>query len=97
VGGWDGNVYCIDASTGANVWTYTTQGHVSSSPAVSGGCVYVGSWDHNVYALGLPQASTPAKGLEIWTLAIILIIVLAIISAVVLVFFRQKATKNTKT
>jgi outer membrane protein assembly factor BamB len=45
------NVYCLDASTGAKIWNYTTQGGVDSSPAVVGGYVYVGGWDGNVYCL----------------------------------------------
>jgi hypothetical protein len=42
-------------------WNYTTGGYVFSSPAVANGVVYVGSLDHNVYAL---NASTGAK---VWT------------------------------
>ncbi|MGW9211334.1 outer membrane protein assembly factor BamB family protein [Embleya sp. NPDC055664] len=33
------------------LWTYTTADRVTSSPTVANGVVYVGSWDHNVYAL----------------------------------------------
>jgi len=43
-------VYALDASTGALKWNYATGKEVESSPAVSGGIVYVGSWDKNVYA-----------------------------------------------
>jgi hypothetical protein len=50
-------VYALDASTGAFKWSYTTGSPVQSSPAVSGGVVYVGSDDDNVYAL---DASTGA-------------------------------------
>ena len=32
-------------------WTFTTSGGVISSPAVANGVLYVGSEDHNVYAL----------------------------------------------
>src|ERR1700680_3487186 len=39
-------------------WSYTTDGSVVSSPAVSNGVVYVGSQDSNVYAL---NAETGAK------------------------------------
>jgi outer membrane protein assembly factor BamB len=51
VGASDGNVYALNASTGAFVWNYTTGGVVFSSPAVVGGVVYVGSEDNYVYAL----------------------------------------------
>jgi outer membrane protein assembly factor BamB len=58
VGSLDGNVYALNASTGAFKWSYTTGDYVYSSPAVSGGRVYVGSADNMVYAL---NASTGAK------------------------------------
>ena len=39
VGSTDGNVYAIDAATGAQRWKFATQGRVVSSPAVQGGIV----------------------------------------------------------
>jgi outer membrane protein assembly factor BamB len=50
-------VYCLNATSGAFVWSYKTVDSVESSPAVVGGLVYVGSDDHNVYCL---NASTGA-------------------------------------
>jgi parallel beta-helix repeat protein len=38
-------------TTNQTLWTYTTGNEVGSSPAVVGGVVYVGSYDHKVYAL----------------------------------------------
>jgi outer membrane protein assembly factor BamB len=43
VGSADNNVYALDASTGAKLWSYTTGFFVESSPAVANGVVYVGS------------------------------------------------------
>jgi len=40
------------------LWNYTTRGNVESSASVVGGVVYLGSNDHNVYAL---NAATGAK------------------------------------
>jgi hypothetical protein len=37
-------------------WSYTTGGTVQSSPAVANGVVYIGSADHNVYALNARTA-----------------------------------------
>jgi outer membrane protein assembly factor BamB len=54
----DGNVYALDASTGAKLWSYATGNVVVSSPAVANGVVYVGSANGNVYAL---NAGTGAK------------------------------------
>ena len=53
-----GHVYALNASTGAQLWSFETGGPVDSSPAVANGVVYIGSWDHNLYAL---NASTGAK------------------------------------
>jgi len=51
------------ALTGALRWNYGTGNEVHSSPAVVGGTVYIGSYDHNVYAL---NANTGAKTLELY-------------------------------
>ncbi len=45
-------------STNQTSWNYWTGSYVTSSPAVVGGVVYVGSGDNNVYAL---NANTSAK------------------------------------
>jgi hypothetical protein len=52
VGSGDGKVYCLNAATGAFVWSYKTGGYVWSSPAVAGDVVYVGSTDWKSYAFG---------------------------------------------
>ena len=54
----DGNVYALNASTGAKLWSYNTGAPYVSSPAVANGVVYIGAGDGNVYAL---NASTGAK------------------------------------
>lgn len=53
VGSYDGNVYALNATTGAKLWSYTTGNLVTSSPAVANGALYIGSGDANVYAFGL--------------------------------------------
>jgi outer membrane protein assembly factor BamB len=53
VGSYDNNVYALDASTGAKLWSYTTGNAIGSSPTVANGVVYVGSGDNNLYAFGL--------------------------------------------
>jgi len=60
VGSFDGNVYALNASTGAELWSYATGSWVYSSTAVANGVVYVGS-DANVSAL---NAST---GTLLWS------------------------------
>jgi outer membrane protein assembly factor BamB len=56
VGSADNNVYALNASTGALLWSYLTDASVVSSPAVANGVVYVASNDV-MYAL---NASTGA-------------------------------------
>ena len=51
VGADDGNVYALDATDGAPLWTYETGDVVRSTAVVSNGVVYVGSNDSNLYAL----------------------------------------------
>ena len=63
VGSDDGNLYALNASTGAKLWSFATGSSVYSSPAIADGVVYVGSDDFNVYAL---NASTGAK---LWSFA----------------------------
>ena len=57
VGSDDGNLYALNATSGAKLWNYTTSGG-TSSPAVAGSVVFVGGFDGNLYAL---SASTGNK------------------------------------
>ena len=62
VGSYDTKVYCLNAATGAFVWSYTTGSAVwGSSPDVVGGFVYVGSNDTKVYCLNA------ATGAFVWS------------------------------
>jgi len=47
-----GYVVAMDAVTGRQLWR-ARMGVTESSPLVVGGLVYVGSWDHKIYALDL--------------------------------------------
>lgn len=50
-GSGDGNVYALDAETGAQKWRFQTGDVVHSSPAVADNTLYIGSWDTYLYAL----------------------------------------------
>jgi outer membrane protein assembly factor BamB len=50
-GSGDGNVYALDAGSGAVRWKFHTGNVVHASPAVANDTVYVGSWDSYFYAL----------------------------------------------
>src|SRR5260370_33893704 len=52
------NVYALNATTGAILWSYTTGNAIESSPAVVNGVVYIGSFDNKLYAFHLP-GTTP--------------------------------------
>ena len=41
----------MNATTGEQIWNYTTGSSIESSPTVVGGDVYVGSEDGNLYCL----------------------------------------------
>jgi outer membrane protein assembly factor BamB len=50
-GSGDGNVYALDARSGAPKWKFHTNDVVHASPAISGGTLFIGSWDSYMYAL----------------------------------------------
>jgi outer membrane protein assembly factor BamB len=51
IGSRDGNIYALDAMTGAEQWRFPTGDSVQSTAAVVDGVVYVGGGDGIVYAL----------------------------------------------
>ena len=57
-GSGDGNVYAVDAATGALKWKFKTGDVVHASPAIADGMVFIGSWDSYFYAL---DAATGAQ------------------------------------
>ncbi len=59
-GSGDGNLYAIDAATGAMRWKFATGDVVHSSPAYADGILYFGSWDSYFYAVDA------ATGKEKW-------------------------------
>jgi len=59
-GSGDGNIYSVNAGTGALNWKYKTGDVVHASPAIADGTLYIGSWDSYFYALDA------ASGQERW-------------------------------
>ncbi|MCJ7762238.1 PQQ-binding-like beta-propeller repeat protein [Candidatus Bathyarchaeota archaeon] len=58
------NVYCLNATTGAHIWNYTTSATVMySSPVVADGKIYLCTWGGSVYCLNA------ATGAFIWNYA----------------------------
>ncbi|MDB5230792.1 MAG: hypothetical protein JWN76_1597 [Chitinophagaceae bacterium] len=47
----DGNVYCVNATTGKELWKFHTDGPVTSSAAIYNGVVYFSSRDGYLYAV----------------------------------------------
>jgi len=47
-------IFALDASTGTQLWRYTTGAEVDSSQTIVNGILYSGSTDGNVYAFHLP-------------------------------------------
>ena len=60
VGDWRGIVYCYVARTGELKWTFRTKGQIKGALALASNRLYVGSYDHRVYALN------PLTGKLIW-------------------------------
>lgn len=59
-GSGDGNVYALNAASGAVNWKFKTGDVVHASAAIAGGTVFIGSWDSYFYALDA------ATGKEKW-------------------------------
>jgi outer membrane protein assembly factor BamB len=57
-GGWDGNVYALDADTGDCVWDFETNDPIIGGLVLAGGRLFAASTDGNLYALD------PATGIE---------------------------------
>ncbi len=51
IGSKDKNIYCLNASTGAQIWNHTTGGMVYSSPTIVNNRLYIGSSDNKLYCL----------------------------------------------
>lgn len=60
LGGRDKIVHALQATTGKELWSFTTRSRVESSPAIAQGRVYIGSNDGRFYVLDL------ATGAKIW-------------------------------
>lgn len=60
IGSYNGNIYALNLTTGAKLWSYNTGGWVWSS-AIAGGVIYVGSSGSNVCALNA------TNGTELWS------------------------------
>jgi len=56
----NGTFYALNASTGAEIWGFTADSMFSSSPAVVGSTVYIGSFAGTIYALNT------TNGNELW-------------------------------
>ena len=52
-----GALHAIDIGTNDPSWTFRTDGPVWSSPTVENGVVFIGSLDHNVYAVNFDDGS----------------------------------------
>lgn len=59
-GSGDGNLYALDAATGAQRWKFATGDVVHASPAYDAGTIYFGSWDSYLYAVDA------ATGVQKW-------------------------------
>lgn len=69
-GGVGPQAICLDEATGNENWAVSIGGHSTSTPAVHGGVVFIGSDDNNVYALHADTGAvkwTYTTGAEVWS------------------------------
>jgi outer membrane protein assembly factor BamB len=65
-GSGDDNIYALDASTGAKLWSFATHGSVRSSPALANGVVYFGTFDISSFS-GDFYALNANTGAKLWS------------------------------
>ena len=53
-------IFCLDAKTGTKLWSFTTQSHCESTPAVADGIVAFGAGNDGIYGLDA------VTGKEVW-------------------------------
>jgi len=59
VGALDGNLYCLDANTGTQIWKFITQGPIQGTPTIVNGMIY---FDSETGGLPSYLATPPANG-----------------------------------
>jgi outer membrane protein assembly factor BamB len=94
MGDWANNIYCLNITTGAEIWAYTTGAHVNSSPAIVGGSVFVASWDHRVYAFGTSSTVTEPFSINSEYLLILGVIAAIVVVMIVIFIARKRASKQ---
>jgi len=57
IGGSDGRVYALDATTGDKLWEFATGEKIWGTPAIDGNTLYIGSFDKKLYALNTADGS----------------------------------------
>ena len=89
MGSFDKNLYALEASSGALLWSYLTLDKVISSPAISDEAVYFGSYDHLVYAVGSSSKSPHYDQSNNLIIIILFVVAIVIISITTLVLLRR--------
>jgi hypothetical protein len=78
--------------TGAFIWSYATGGMVVSSPAIANNIVYVGSYNHMLYAFGSLSSKQPPS-LSFAVLISLILLITAVLSAVLATVLYKKKHK----
>lgn len=61
LGSTDGNLYAIDAESGAQRWKFNAKSRIPSTPAIAAGTVYFTSYDGNLYAVDAASGAVKWK------------------------------------
>jgi len=59
IGSMNGYLYALNAGTGAQLWSFSNPGYITSSPAVVNGVVYIGAANGVIYALDAASGAQP--------------------------------------
>ncbi len=89
-GSYDGKIYALNSADGSFVWSYQTGDWVVSSPAVVNGVLYVGSYDHFVYAIGAINNTQDQTGYPTMLIMILTVGLIAVLIVVGILYWRKR-------
>src|SRR3990172_4120895 len=99
MGSYDGKVYALDAATGDFIWSYLTAVFGMSSSAGADSAVYIGSYDHWLYAFGSASSGeengTPSAPIPLLPVIAIAVAAVVAVSLVGILLCRRKLQRQT--
>ncbi|MDR0460998.1 MAG: PQQ-binding-like beta-propeller repeat protein [Nitrososphaerota archaeon] len=94
---WD--VYAFNATSGLQLWNFSTTNRIRTSPCIYDGVLYIGSIDGTFYAIGTPLSAPPASDSSSFNVLLFMwvgLVVIIIVAVVLIAAFFLKLKKAQK-